>query len=117
MRRIVALALLAVGCVPPAPVTPPPDAADAALVSPPSSLLPLEGAAPFVDPTTASCSAACSNLYRLGCPEGVRLDCASNCVHAETIVDLKPRCLAEAGTVADVRRCGTLGGRDGGCAK
>lgn len=54
--------------------------------------------------------AACANLARLQCPEGLRADCVP--VVQKTIVlrttDLKLGCIIEAQTVAAVQTCGSV---------
>lgn len=54
--------------------------------------------------------AACANLARLQCPEGLRLDCVVVLQKAITtrIADLKPECLSTAATIEAVRACGTV---------
>ncbi len=81
--------------LPPIPPGPPPATADAGADVP--------------APGTAA-EAACANLARLQCPEGLRLDCVVVVQKAmETrITDLNVGCLIEAQTVAAVRVCGSV---------
>jgi hypothetical protein len=104
MRCIIAICLcvFVVGCAKPVPVTPTPDAQDAQ--SSPLAAQP------------SSCADACANLVLLKCPEGLRGDCESSCLHGSEITDFKTTCLAHAASVDEVRRCGTLG-LNGGCLR
>jgi hypothetical protein len=56
----------------------------------------------------ATCSAACANISRLGCPEAK--DCLVVCSKtvAEKITDLKIGCLVKAKTKVQLRACGSL---------
>jgi|WetSurMetagenome_2_1015567.scaffolds.fasta_scaffold713134_2 hypothetical protein len=60
------------------------------------------------DPT--SCRDACSNLAKLGCPEGLAANCESTCKRAsdEGLTDLRPSCLREATSQEEARSCGTV---------
>lgn len=56
------------------------------------------------------CELACPRLKLLGCPEGGERECVAVCRHAETsrVTDLRPDCIAAAGSKAAVRACGTV---------
>jgi hypothetical protein len=99
MRRLsIALLLLAAACarpLPPAPV--PPDAADAARAS------------DAMPPDPTGCTAACANLQRLGCPEGIAANCVATCQHGLQITNMNTACLAAAGSPDAARACGSLG--------
>jgi len=88
----------------PTPVPPTSDAAlpDAGLETAPPAL----DAAPRAD-LTAACSAMCANLAKLGCTEG-GASCQSECllVQGKHTADLKPFCVADAGSPGDVTGCG-----------
>lgn len=92
MRFAILFVVLA-GC-PPAPIPLPPTDADAALGT--------------TDPT--GCAAACRNLARLGCAEGLRENCTPTCQHAQAggLTDLRPGCLASASDRDAAHRCGTV---------
>lgn len=75
---------------------------------------PLPPVPPGPPPATADAGsiveAACANLARLQCPEGLRLDCvtvAQKAVDLRT-TDLKLGCLVGAQTVDEVRACGSV---------
>lgn len=99
MRYVLAVGfLLLAGCPPASPlVAPAPDAQDGA---PPLALGPVGAAA---------CAPACANLARLGCPEGQNATCEATCQHMQTIADMAPGCLADAGSVDAALACGSLG--------
>lgn len=58
----------------------------------------------------SSCRDACSNLAKLGCPEGLSTRCETTCqkVADEGLTDLKPSCLAQATSQGEARSCGTV---------
>lgn len=101
---LVLLSVVLLGCPPPSPVNPSPDATDGA--SPPSPV-PLDGAS-----LTSDCSGACTFLRSLGCPEGFGVDggdtCEVTCNRAQGPFDMKPSCISHAGTLEAVRACGTV---------
>lgn len=68
------------------------------------------GPAPALIDAGTVAEAACANLARLQCPEGLRADCVP--VVQKTIdtriTDLKLGCLIGAQTVAEVQACGSV---------
>ncbi len=62
------------------------------------------------DAPVSACASACANLGRLGCPEGLEGNCTTVCERAQAtkLTDLKPECLAGAGTPGEARACGTV---------
>jgi len=71
-----------------------------------------DGAPPPPGPA-AACSAMCATLRKIPCPEG-RADAGTACedscmkVQANHSGDLKPLCVADAGSAEAVRACGTM---------
>lgn len=64
------------------------------------------GPVPALDPT--GCYAACVNLAVLGCSEGLTPTCATTCVAAQGITNLKTACLAAAKSASAARACGSV---------
>jgi len=95
------------GCPTPAPKPPPFDASDASAFQDADA----EGDSSLRSP---SCAAACAKMKTLRCPEAEQPDggktCYLLCADAEGSgkFSLKSECLARAGTVADLRACGTV---------
>ena len=89
---IVAMAVAVIGCPPPPPQPPP---------QPPPS-----------DDVMVDAEAACSNLRRLGCPEGqgsiAGLSCAVIVVRASALRQLPLSCWTSAATIAVAKACGSL---------
>lgn len=92
---VVVVAILALGCqtAPPAePVYPP--------------------APPFVGDVDAACASACSNLRRLGCPEGSGAisgeTCDRRCVVAMELRSMPLECWTRAESVVAAKSCGSL---------
>jgi len=99
LRHVLAAIALAGGCQRPA--------------NPP--IVDTDAATPVVDASTGTaCELACARLGSLGCPEAEALpggkSCVVLCADAEESgkFSLRPDCVADAGTVADVRVCGTV---------
>ena len=111
-------AFFVLGCPPP-PIVP--------LDGPDAAPGPQDGSAPRADgperpfrapddsePPLTACGRACEALRRLGCPEGDPADgglpCADVCDRAEASgkFSLRPDCVADAGTVIEVRACATV---------
>lgn len=91
---LLAIALLAAQCNTPAPApapTPVPDAGAA-------------GAAPTPPPTQEQ--AVCSNLARVGCPEGEDPLCPAVLTRGEQVTRVPLDCLLRSKTPADVQACG-----------
>ncbi len=103
MKHIAIFAAIALAsCPPPLPPPDPPDAADAST--------PLEDASPPAPKPEAGrvdvYDAACSNLTSLGCPEGLRANCAAAMRAADKqITDFEPVCVAGAVTASSLRKC------------
>jgi hypothetical protein len=61
---------------------------------------------------TASCSSACSNLERLGCPEARpttrALTCVTICERASAIQDMRLACVSAAPSFTALRACETV---------
>jgi hypothetical protein len=74
----------------------------------PAPVVPDGGMADAVVETVAQ--AACVNLARLGCPEGLRVNCASVVQKAidTQITNLRVDCIVGAQTAEAVRACGTV---------
>ena len=98
------------GCpsTPPAPPIEPADVTTATVV---------EDAAPDVvdiaNKATDFCPAACANLIKLGCPEGLEdagQGCTSVCEHTQSskLFNMKASCLAAAKTKTEVKACGSV---------
>ena len=100
LASLIGLAFLLGGMACPQPFPPVPPGPEPAA---------LDAGADVPAPST-SAEAACANLARLQCPEGLRLDCAAVVQKAsETrITDLNVGCLIEAPTVEAARACGTV---------
>ena len=108
MRTLVLLAIasLLTACRCPGP-TPQPSPKDAPAGNVDAATGILEAGADAADPFQQ----ACSNLQRLGCPEGVASDCAavlSRMVQAN-LTTMSVPCLAAASDGAGVRACGGVG--------
>ncbi len=62
--------------------------------------------------TRGTCARACANLAKLGCPEATITDgglsCQQVCEHAVGLFDMKPGCLVDAKSRAQVIHCGTV---------
>ena len=91
-------------CPPPGPT--PPDAADAEA---PDASIPDAGPTPRQDASPKPADvydAACLNLSALGCPEGLRGNCAPTmrAAHGE-LADFAPVCVAGAKDVTALRKC------------
>lgn len=96
MRITLFVALLSlVACVEPAPTDP---------TRPP--------APPFSGDVDASCSSACTNLRRLGCPEGSGAisgeTCERRCVVAMELRAMPIDCWTAAEDVPSAKACGSL---------
>jgi hypothetical protein len=110
MKRV-ALVLALVAChpapLPPVPDVVVPDAATPALDAAPTPAQ--DASAPDAGPMDA-CLAACLNLKALGCLGGDVATCADVCrkVQLAGLTDLKPGCLADAGSRQAARACGSV---------
>jgi hypothetical protein len=96
------------GCPAQPPVVPPvPDASDASVAAIADSGEDMDGA-------SATCSNACANLKKLGCPEANTLPGGDTCVvlcqktQASGKFDMKPSCVSKAKDVAGLKACGTV---------
>jgi len=93
------------GCPSPAPVVPTVDATDAAIVIDDAAVL---------DATGTQCMRACATLKKLGCPEAETPDggdtCVALCQRAQDTkkFDMRPQCVSDAGSVEQLRACGTV---------
>jgi hypothetical protein len=80
--------------------------------SPPSGSDAAPPPPPTAKGTQDQCAAMCTNLRRLGCPEGSPDGgtCEATCVAVEGThtASFHPLCVADAGTQADIRACGTV---------
>lgn len=93
------------GC--PSPAVSPPNASDAATqVTVTTTIAASDSGSILFTP----CNLACTNMAKLGCPEGVNANCVDVCNHAQAsgLTNLKPDCLASAATVAAAKACGTV---------
>jgi hypothetical protein len=52
--------------------------------------------------------AACANLARIGCPEGLDPTCAATIRRASRVLDVRAPCLAIATTPEAARACGSV---------
>jgi hypothetical protein len=99
MKKLLVVVLLALAsCPQPLPPTPP---------GPGPAVL--DGGASDA-PVETVAQATCANLARLGCPEGLKANCASVVQKAidTQVTNLRGDCLVGAQTVEAVRACGTV---------
>lgn len=99
------LAVLVVGC-PSQPVAPPPEP-DVVVVDATPSLPPVFEAGPVGDVY----SAACTRLAAIGCAEGGDVALCTRTLRlaaSASRADMRPACLADAGSKDAARACGTV---------
>jgi hypothetical protein len=113
-------ALTITGCPTPSPIPPDPDVWGDVYIPPPEPFIVVDaGTDPVKDATPAKDAAspvgdifdkACANLVTLRCKEGFSAppqdSCADALRHAQKIANMKPDCVAAAGSVAAVKKCG-----------
>jgi hypothetical protein len=82
----------------------------ALLVSSCSTVAPSPDPTPVPGPGGGIYEEACANLAAQGCSEGLDATCAATMRSAQEkkLTDLRPECLAQAASAADVRACGTV---------
>ena len=105
--------LLTLTACPPAPVAPPPDAADASPPGTPDAApqTPQDASADADPPQPPKdlYEAACGRLAKVGCPEAAQVDGGKTCADVlranALLYDLRLQCVALAATPAEVRGC------------
>jgi hypothetical protein len=106
-------ALTITGCPTPSPIPPDPDVWGDVYIPPPEPFVVDAGPAPAKDAATPIgdiFDKACENLRTLRCKEGFSAPPQDSCDvalrHGQKIANMKPDCVAAAGSVAAVKKCG-----------
>jgi hypothetical protein len=111
VKKIVFVFLFLASCLP-TPVTPTPEPLDGGQDTAVNNIKDASdtdlGSTEEPDGAKSPCAKACSNLDKLGCPEGKNVNCYSVCAHVQTtnLITLDPVCLGNAKSIVEVKACG-----------